>query len=442
MSPILALILCVVFVLLMLRLERKQLPYVTRALWIPTIWMLYAAGKPLAVWFRSSATPESSPLDRTFLIVLICVALWILIQRRFGWFSAMKENPWLMVLIIFMLVSILWSNIPKISFNRWVREFQAILMAFVVLSEPLPRQAMESILRRTAYIHIPFSLLLIKYFPRYGVAYGRWEGGQTWTGVTSHKNGLGELCLIVVFFLVWTLVRRWQGNNPPVWKYQTYTEIFILVMAIWLLRGSGGRSYSLTSISALGIGLLVYWGFCLISKFGIKLGSRTIMTILAIIIIFGIIIIFTGGSSVGSLASSAGRDATLTGRTQVWASLLPVALQRPIVGCGFGSFWTPITKKVFDIPTAHSGYLDVLLDLGFVGILLISMFLLSSCRKAQRLLSHDFDWGTLWICYLIMAAVHNITESSFNSLTSLPTAVILFLSVCSTNVFSRRQQCK
>jgi len=435
--PTLALILCTAFVLFMLGLERKQSPDMTRTLWIPTIWMLLISSKPLSQWFLSFAgDPESgSPLDRIFLTILMCLALWILARKKYDWRAAIKENVWLFVLIFFMLISILWSNIPYISFKRWTREFIAVLMALVVHSEPSPHRAMESILRRTTYILIPFSLLLIKYFPIYGRMYGRWSGEEEWIGVTLQKNGLGRLCLIAIFFLIWSLVRRHQGNNPPVWKYQTHLEIFVLLLTLYLLRGPRG-AYSATAVTALGIGFLFYIGFYLMKKFGIYLSARTLMTILAIVIIFGIATLFTGGTSLKFYVSSVGRDETLTGRTEIWASLLPIAMQRGILGRGFGGFWTPRTREAFKIGEGHSGYLDLLLNLGFVGILLVTSFLLSSCRKAHRELSHDFDWAVLCICFLIMIVVHNITETSINTFTSQLTAVILFLSVSSSGILS------
>ena len=240
----------------MLRLEAKQSPDVSGAIWIPTIWMLSAASKPLAVWFRvSSEDPESgSALDRIFLILLIIIAVWILLGRKFDWSSAIKDNAWLMILIIFMLISVVWSSIPGISFKRWTRELLAVLMAFVVLSESSPRHAMESLLRKTAYILIPFSPLLIKYFPQYGVQYGRWSGGRMWVGVALQKNGLGRICMVVAFFLIWSLIRRWQGKNPSVWKYQTHIEIVILAITLWLI--TGGHKTSATSLVALFMGLV------------------------------------------------------------------------------------------------------------------------------------------------------------------------------------------
>lgn len=413
-----------------------------RALWVPTIWLLYTSSKPLALWLHQTVdNPESgSPLDRAFLIMLIFIALWILLHRRFDWHSAMKMNAWLLALIVFMLVSVFWSTILMTSFSRWIRELQAVLMAFVLLSERSPRKAIESVIRKSTYILIPFSLLLIKYFPLYGVQYGRWSGVQTWIGVTQQKNGLGRLCLISALFLIWSIGRRGQGHTVSVWKYETHAEIFVLIITLWLLRGPGGSTFSATGVYALVVGLLVYLSLRFLNKFRINLPFGILATIIIVIIVFGTVALFVGGSNVRFVASPAGRNTTLTGRTDVWASLLPLVKQRPLLGRGFGGFWTPRTREVFNISEAHSGYLEVLLGLGFVGLTLVSIFLLSSCRKAVKELSRDLDWGILWICYLIMAVVHNITESSIDTLTSQLTAIIMFFSVSSVYNSFRKQQ--
>jgi len=431
LPPKLALALCTGFVIFLLWLERKQSNNVSRALWIPTLWILYVASKPLAAWFPySGATPESSPLDRAFLIGLMCLALGTLIRRRYDWSCAFKENIPLMALITFMLVSVFWSSIPGTSFFRWIREIQAIIMAFAVLSEISPRREIESILRRATYILIPFSILLIKYFPYYGIEYGRWTGERMWIGVSTQKNGLGLLCTIAIFFLTWSIIKRWREKIARVWRYEVHTEILILVLALWLMRGPGGSFfYSATSFLSLVIGLLFLWGFNLADKYGKRIPASSLMIIIAIIILVGVTALFMGGSNIKFIASRAGRDASFTGRTEVWASLIPVVMKQPFVGGGFGGFWTPRTKEFFHISGAHSGYLDVLLGLGFVGLLLVSIFLLSSSRKAYRAMSNDFHWSVLSTCFIVMAAVHNITESSIDSFASCLTAIVLFFSV-------------
>ena len=170
MPPALALLVCTVFVIFLLRLDYKQENTVSRGLWVPTIWMLSTATKPLDIWFgiEQQGDAEGSLVDRVFLNGILCLVLFLLAKRKINWSSIIKENAWLIVLISYMLVSILWSEIPYISFKRWMRELIAVVMAFVVLTEQNPSQAVQSILRRTAYILIPFSLLLVKFYPQYG----------------------------------------------------------------------------------------------------------------------------------------------------------------------------------------------------------------------------------------------------------------------------------
>ncbi len=430
--PELALLLCTIFVLFLLRLERKQSPEVSHALWVPTVWMLVIASKPLAIWFGTVGGTESeSPLDQIFLSGLLCFGLYVLFRRRFNWSGAVKENSWLMLLIGYMLVSILWSDIPLISFKRWIRELIAVVMAFLVASEPSPRQAVQTVIRRTVYILVPFSPVLIKYFPQYGRQYAPWSGKEMWTGVTMQKNDLGRLCLIGAFFLIWTLVRRWKRRDVPVGKYQTRVDVFLLIVTFWLLKGPPG-AYSATAIAALAVGLAIFAGLLWMEKGGMHLGANTLTIMMALVMVYGVAALMLGGLGSGELSATLGRDATLTGRTEAWGRLLSSAMRQPILGGGFGSMWTPRTRAVYNISEGHSGYLDVLLELGFVGLCLVSMYLLSCLRRAHRELSHDFCWGILWICYLMMAALHNITETSFNSLASQLTAVLLFLAVSSS----------
>lgn len=435
MPSLIALVLCAGFVIFLLRPEPRQAPAVTRALWIPIIWMLYIASKPIGIWFQAeSSNPDAgSPMDRAFLTVLMLLALAVIVQRKTPGMAVLRENPWLMALIVFMLVSVIWSPIPGISFKRWIREFQAVLMALVVFSEPSPRQALESLLRRTTYILIPFSLVLIKYFPRYGVEYGRWSGAQEWLGVAQQKNSLASMCIISGVFLIWSLFRRWKKIGPPAGKYQTGAEGLLLLLTFYLLGGpSHSVFYSATSAYALVAGLLCCAWIFLRKKSKKSLPAGPLLAVMSFIIILGVATVFVGGSGIRFAASSAGRDATLTGRTLVWTSLLPVVLRSPFVGLGFGGFWTSKTRDIFRISGAHSGYLDILLGIGFIGLILAAMFLLSSCRKAHRELSQDFYWGLLWLCYLMMSVVHNIGESSLDSFTSQMTAVLLLFAISSS----------
>ena len=392
--------------------------------------MLYAASRPVAAWLLQTADVASSPSDQLLLSALLALGLIVLVRRKVNLTHVVRQNTWLMVLMGYMLLSVFWSDIPFISFKRWIREFEALVMGLIVLSEKDARQALGAVLRRVIYIHIPLSWLLIKFYPEYGVQYNRWTGDLMWVGVTTQKNGLGILCLISIFFIIWAFMGRWKASGRLVLGVDTYADVFVLILAVLLLKGPPGAysstsGYSSTSIAALVLGLTTYFGLSWMKGRGLYMGANTLSALLVLILCYGTALPLAGGL-LGGLTSALGRDSTFTGRTDIWASLVPVVQQEPILGCGFGGFWTPETRAIHIVGQAHNGYLEVLIELGGVGLVLVSMFLLSSLRKAARSFPRDFDWACLCICFVLIAAIHNSTEASINTLTNFLTALVLF----------------
>ena len=212
----------------------------------------------------------------------------------------------------------------------------------------------------------------LSYYHDLGVEYDIWNGEIQWTGVTLQKNGLGRLCLVSAFFLIWTLIRRWNKTDVAAGKYQTGAELLLLMMTLWLLKGPSMWAASATAIYALSLGLLTLFALLWMRKHRIQLGANVWAAIVTCIIGLGIITPFVGGSTIAAFTSTVGRNATLTGRTEVWAGLLPDVMRQPFLGYGFGSFWT--LRRILDhhIGEAHNGYLEVCLGLGFVGLLFYS----------------------------------------------------------------------
>lgn len=433
MPPFLALSLCAAFVLVLLLVEARTTRGVSLALWIPTIWMLLNGSRPLALWFGVRGTNYSgSAPDRVLLTGLGIVGIFVLTSRRFNWARAFRSQRWLLVLLVYMFLSTLWSDITLVSMKRWGREWVVMVMAFVVTSEVNPPQALATLLRRSAYVLLPFSLVLIKYFPLYGRQYGRWSGLEVWTGVTGQKNQLGRLCMITVFFLGWTLYRHWRERPRTSARYQVWADIFIAALALYLLMGAN----SSTSWATLLVGISVYTGLHWLRKMKRKVPQMVLLALVIFLIGFGASAPFLGGTNVAVFSANLGRDETLTGRTEVWADVLPAMKQQPVLGYGFGSFWTDARREQYDIPTAHNGYLDILLEIGWVGLALYTLWLLSCARQLHRALAQDYAWASFAICFLLMSLAYNATESALNSLTEYMTAVTVLASLA---VSARRE---
>ena len=436
MPPKLALTLCSLFVLFLLKLNRKQYPEASTALWIPTIWMLLAASKPLGVWFNAggASMEMGSPLDRNFLSILAIIGIIILAKRGFNWSEAVNSNFWAILLLGFMFISTFWTDIITVSLKRWARELIVFIMAFVVSTEIDAKKSLMCLFQRIIYILLPFSYVLINYFPYLGREYGRWSGELMWIGMSSQKNGLATLCLFSILFIIWGFISKSKEALPPVVWYEKYVEIFIFLLSLWLFGGPNHTAtYSATSTVALSVGVLLMAGSFWLKRMNIMLGANLMSILISTIIIFGIITPFAGGLFVSDLALTFNRDETLTGRSDIWAYLFPYAMNKPILGHGFGGFWTDAIREATS-SHAHNGYLDVILNLGFWGLIQFSIYLISSCFRSVKMMNYDFRWGCLWTSLLFSAVVHNIAESTLTSFSSMLSATLLFLFVSENRI--------
>ncbi len=431
MPPPLALLLCTSFVYLLLRYDRKQAPEVSHASWLPTLWLFAISTKPVGVWFASDSGDESSSqLDQIFLLGLIVAGCVVISWRQFDWRSALSAQPWLLVLMGYMLVSVVWSDIPFIALKRWVRQAVGLVMILVVLSEAAPRQTVECILRRMAYVLIPFSLLLIKYYPHYGVTYGRWSGEVMWVGVADHKTGLGRICIAAALYLSWTMFRKWRERHAEPLTREVWAELLLLLL-IWLLLLDPEGKRSATAIAALGAGAAAYLGLRWLGRTGVIPAQGLLVFTVLVLVAFGIGMPLSGGSIAGGINEAMGRNSTFTGRADTWAELVPIAMTHPIFGCGFESYWTPATRELHAMSHAHCAYLEILNELGVVGLGFFTLFVLSVVRYAHAGLRLDHDWASFCLAYLAMVLLHGATESSINSFTGLLGGIILCISgVC------------
>lgn len=437
MPPVLALLLCTVFVCWLLRFDRQLSRSVSPAAWLPTLWLFSMTTKPLVHWLASSTGDEwGSPWDQRFQIALLILGVGVLLRRTFDVAAAIRDHPWLLVLLGYMLVSCLWADQRFVVFKRWIRQFVAIVMAWVVLSESNPRQTVESILRRFAYTLLPFSIVLIKYFPQYGIEFHRWSGERMWVGVSTQKNGLGIVCIIALLFLLCTGFRRWQQRDQPTNRYHVWGESSVALLGLYLLFLPEGKT-SATSIAAflLGVGTLVGLGW--LHRHRTPLPRHLLTFSVLVLIAIGIGLPLVGEGLGAGLSAALGRDETLTGRTDTWAEVVSLALKHPVLGCGFGGYWTPDTRELHRMSHAHNAYLEIFNELGAMGFLLFTLFWLSVSRAAGQTITWNADWGTLCLGYLLMVLLHGVAESSINAFTSqLGGLLPLLLMSCTPGSFT------
>lgn len=418
MPPLLALAACVLLVTVLLAVEHKGASAVSRAVWLPTCWMLIAGSRPVGRWLSIGSqgvlqeVGEGSAWDRTLLGAMIVVALTVCVKRRLAWYRFLRENTWVVVLFAYMGVSILWSDFPLVSLKRWVRSAGPVVMAAMVLTEGRPIEAVGSILRRCAYVLIPTSVVLIKYFPHAGRAYGRWTGGEMWTGVATQKNGLGQLCAVSAVFLVWSLISGRGGTADAADRWRTWADGAVLAVAAYLLIGPGGGGFSATSVAVAVAGILICVTLRLIPGLARAVTANARLLVLALVIAY----LCLGSVFSATTAELLGRRADLTGRAvDIWPKVLDVAARHPILGTGYGGVWGlgDELSVSLQVEEAHNGYLDAYLQLGLVGAALLGAFLVSIAGKVRSEAARDIDWASVVLSLLILTMIYNLTESAF-----------------------------
>ena len=126
------------------------------------------------------------------------------------------------------------------------------------------------------------------------------------------------------------------------------------------------------------------------------------------------------------------RDETLTGRTDIWQLALLIAERHPILGAGFGGYWVTgneISEAFSGYLTAHNGLLDVYIEIGIVGIILLLLFHLGLFRKLCREFNRNTGWAIFGISFLIMSLLFNYTESIFLKSSLYIWNITIFLSI-------------
>jgi O-antigen ligase len=310
----------------------------------------------------------------------------------------------------------------------------AIPIALVVLTEQSPLKALESVFRRCAYVLIPFSLLLIKYFPNFGVEYSP-EGTKMWVGVASQKNSLGVICAISAFLIIWSFLRVWQVGGFLKKKSHVFAEGLVLATALYLIGGFRG------AYPATATGVLIIGTASLLLLYRMKSNIAHMATLMVFMVGTALLCLTFFDSLVPIVTSVFQRDESFTGRTDIWRAVLDVASRSPLLGVGYGGYWglqDEMVRSTVRATEAHSGYLDVYLEVGIVGIVLLLAFLLSYHRRALRELNHANDWGLFGICLLMMTLMHNFTESNFLRTSSYFWNVTVFVTIALSTPWLRK----
>jgi exopolysaccharide production protein ExoQ len=364
---------------------------------------------------RATNNGPGNSIDQVFFASVIAASFVVAWSRRVKWSKVFAANVAIMLFYGYFVASCLWSHSPLDSLIRVLKDFGAnIVVISVILSDKKPLEALRAVYVRCACVLIPLSADLVKFSPL-GRQYAR-NGDVTYVGAAVQKNSFGELLLVFMMFLVWDhLETRSVVGAKRLWRGLRWDTLVLLLMGFWLLQLSDSQTSFVSLL--MGLALLLRTGW---------LASRRVSRLVFMVALsLPLLLLCTQefSSVFTPLLQSLGRDPTFTGRTDIWKHITFTTVN-PLIGAGFYNFWGgPGGNAIREamqtgVPNAHDGYLDIFLDGGLIGVFLLSCVLVTSGRRLIRLLPQH-RYYRLGFAFLIIAIVHNVTETSFGRLSPL-----------------------
>ncbi|KQS56320.1 polymerase [Brevundimonas sp. Leaf363] len=386
----------------------------------PPWWELLGAGVILALLTGAVIGPVFAPTQAEtpiLRLIWLPVYAWTVVMvglriKKIG--SAWPALIALLMLVGLTFISKYWSIDPSTTSRRVLAMAMsgtfAVYIGAVFRGPHLPR-----LLMHTGLVLGVGSLLFVFLLPRIGVHQDVNAG--LWRGLWYEKNQMGIVmtaCAVASAAVLASDLRRWL------------IPLGTVGLSSLLVLGTQSKTSLLCLM--LGLGLVgALWAM--------RKGGPVLTIVGAWLAVVG------GGGGVwlwntqsAAILEALGKDPTLTGRTHIWASLMRRVAERPWTGYGYNAFWGKESipamyvrrETGWAVPSAHNGWIDLLVQLGWPGAVLVgSLMLIAALVTLWRLDgagAREGGWGFAYLCVFFMLS---LSESVLMSHQSLPWTLVL-----------------
>jgi exopolysaccharide production protein ExoQ len=330
--------------------------------------------------------------------------------------AAMKliraTSPYFFALLVYATCSVLWSIDRSATLARLFHVITVLLACMAVTLIGWERRRFQNVTRPIFTLLLAGSVIFGLVAPDLAIEPPIPPDTKFyWHGLADQKNQLGALASMGVIFWVHAWAARevklsravlWGGVSAAclvLSRSSTSLMATVLVCGFVLLMlraGSGMRRY-MPYVIALLVTITLLYGLAVLKVVPGLDGLLTPITDLA------------------------GKDRTFSNRSQIWAIIQDHINLSPVLGTGYGAYWTGprpsspsfvfIYKMFFYPGECHSGYLEIINDLGYVGLLLLFGYLWNIIRQCLRLLKINYSQAGLYFAILLEQLLTNLSES-------------------------------
>jgi O-antigen ligase len=297
-------------------------------------------------------------------------------------------------------VSVLWAVKPDFSSTRFL--LQLTIVTSIVLPALLAGRTVD--LMRGVFLCYAFATILNIFFVlnQTPIIY---NGNEVigYPGYFIFKGILGE-CAAIAFLLA-----LYEILHPG---HRRALGIIVIVIAIYLMIASQSKG-------SLGLALLAPLLAGLTLIIGKKTRVSPAIVLLPIPICYAVLSNVVG-NLINRISYMMYGNYTLSGRTFIWDFVNVEIGRRPLLGWGYQSFWLvgADAPSVIDapgwikgMPSSHNGYLETMVDTGYLGLALFIVFIFTTLRAIGRIADREPTRAWLVLSLALFVVLVNFLES-------------------------------
>jgi O-antigen ligase len=375
----------------------------------------------------SMSTLGGDKVDTFFNIVSYSILFYFVISYWKGFIYVITKSPFQFLLLAIIIFSILWSE----DLSSTLKDIKGLIRIYFIaiyLAMRYPLREQMRLIALALGVAALLSMIFSAFIP--GYIHISPELLNMWSGIYGHKNELG-------YMMTWSAgVFLHLALSSYRYRWLMWALCGLSICLIILTRSTTSLAILLTMILLLPF----YQSF---KKSNYKLQVVMITSALMLLIIFSMLLINNAETVVGT----SGKDLTLNGRSDLWELVIAKVWERPWLGYGYSGFWTSNAasnlRATYDwASNAHNGFLQLLLELGFLGFLTFAVgfirFFVMALTRIVSVAEKPEDYWPMQM--LIIIVIVNFSEArlltpSWNWLMYLTSSLSLTLSFQKTPIY-------
>src|SRR5215472_15668115 len=282
--------------------------------------------------------------------------VWIAARNPNATIGRLLSNWPVLALPLFALLSAAWSDYPLGTLRGGTQYLLTAIIGVLAGSCVKPRTMLGALFWALAFVTALGSL---------GVS----SGERGLAGLFGSKNYLGYSYGLLL--LTATIV-AFDRSRRGVVRLIAFATVAVSSVLLVLSNSTGAL---VCSVAAMAVTCVL----ALVVRFAPAVRFASLLLMALLVVLFLIVWLYVGDFA--ALLGFLGKNVTLTGRTLIWEWAYRAIEQRPMLGTAFGGFWVPgnwgAEEIWFQGARAKTGYhfhntfLQVAVDLGYVGLLVL-----------------------------------------------------------------------